>query len=202
MARRLDDQGHALLDAASRLLSAEGPGALTVRRIATEAGCSTMGLYSRFGSKDGVVDELYKEGAQQLLDAIEGVRETGDPIEDLRRCCLAYRTNALENATHYLVVFGGAVPGFEPSDEARITCYAAFERLVERVRRCQDAGVFGDEPADVLAELIWGTIHGPVMLELVGMKATPGDPLDRYERVLQLIVDGLTRDRARQSGPE
>ena len=36
MSRPLDDQGKALLEAASRILATEGPNALTVRRIAAE----------------------------------------------------------------------------------------------------------------------------------------------------------------------
>ncbi len=70
MASSDDEQGIAILEAASKLLSEEGAGALTVRRIATEAGCSTMGLYSRFGGKDGVVDQLYVQGFDQLCDAM------------------------------------------------------------------------------------------------------------------------------------
>ena len=49
MARTRDEQGQRILEAASELLSTEGASALSVRRIATAAGCSTMGLYSRFG---------------------------------------------------------------------------------------------------------------------------------------------------------
>jgi AcrR family transcriptional regulator len=201
MARRLDDQGHALLEAASRLLSAEGPGALTVRRIAAEAGCSTMGVYSRFGGKDGVVDELYKEGVERLFSGMARV-ETDDPLDDLRRCGQSYRTAALANGTHYMVVFGGAVPGFTPSEEAQLLALDAFSGLVARVQRAQDAGLLVDEPAEAIAEVIWGTIHGHVMLELIGMSATSTDPADRYERTLTLLLEGFaagdrTRERAR-----
>jgi len=193
MARPLDDQGRSLLDAASRLLSAEGIGSVTVRRIASEAGCSTMGVYSRFGGKDGVLEELYKEGVNRLMTAVDSVDDTDDPIDDLRRCALAYRRNALENSTHYLVVFGGAAPGFQPSIDAQMEALAAFDRLVRRVQRAQDAGLIVDEPAADLAEAIWGTIHGHVMLELVEMSATLGDPLKRYERTVELILNALTR---------
>jgi AcrR family transcriptional regulator len=193
MARPLDDQGRSLLDAASRLLSAEGIGAVTVRRMASEAGCSTMGVYSRFGGKDGVLEELYKEGVHRLMAAVDSVETTDNPIDDLRRCALAYRRNALENSTHYLVVFGGAAPGFEPSVDAQTEALAAFDRLVQRVQRAQDAGLIVDEPAADLAEAIWGTIHGHVMLELVEMSATLGDPLKRYERTVELMLNALTR---------
>ena len=86
---RTDEQSKAILDAASRILSADGAGALTVRRIASEAGCSTMGLYSRFGGKEGVVDELYMEGFQHLSEGMSAMAKTDDPVADLRACARA-----------------------------------------------------------------------------------------------------------------
>ena len=196
MARALDEQGQALLDAASGLLTREGAAALTVRRIAADAGCSTMGVYSRFGNKDGVVDHLYMEGFRRLIDAMDRVGDSGDPLEDMHRCGLAYRRNALENATYYMVMFARAVPGFVPSDEARIVSYASFQRLAERVRKCQAAGLYVDGSPEAMAEVIWGAIHGHVMLELVGMRATEDDPADRYEHMLDLIEQGFRRPDA------
>ena len=191
MPRTLDEQGQALLDAASQLLATEGAGALTVRRIASDAGCSTMGVYSRFGNKDGVVDCLYIEGFRRLIDSMENVGESGDPLDDMHRCGLAYRRNALENATYYLVMFARAVPGFVPSDEARTVSYASFQRLVDRVRRCQEAEQYVEGSPEAMAEVIWGAIHGHVMLELVGMRATDDDPAVRYENMLDLIERGF-----------
>ena len=200
MTRVLDEQGQALLDAASGLLAAEGASGLTVRRIAADAGCSTMGVYSRFGNKDGVVDHLFMEGFRRLIEAMEGVGDSGDPLEDMHRCGLAYRRNALENATYYLVMFARAVPGFVPSDEARIVSQASFQRLVDRVRKCQEAGQYVDGSPAAMAEVIWGAIHGHVMLELVGMRATGDDPEKRYENMLELIEQGFRRpDAARRS---
>ena len=192
MARPIDDQGRALLDAASELLTTEGIAALTVRRMATAAGCSTMGVYSRFGSKDGVLEELYKEGVRRLFSAIDEVGETDDPLDDLRRCGMAYRRNALESAAHYLVVFGGAAPGFEPSHEALEAALESFGRLVHRVERAQQAGMLvADQSAEDVAEVIWGAIHGHVMLEIVGMSATLRDPEQRYRRTLDALLQGL-----------
>src|SRR3954467_13282778 len=65
---------------ASELLSKEGASGLSVRRIAAAAGCSTMGLYSRFGGKDGVVDELYAEGFVRLIGAMKANPVTGDAL--------------------------------------------------------------------------------------------------------------------------
>jgi AcrR family transcriptional regulator len=190
MGPRDDDQGTAILEAASRLLMDEGAGALTVRRIAAEAGCSTMGLYSRFGGKDGVVDRLYVQGFEYLCDAMSDLPKTDDPLADLRLCARIYRATALDHAAHYMIMFGRAVPGFRPSDESHDVAHDAFERLVRRVQRCIDAGVFAGD-AKKIAEILWGSMHGLVMLELVGVNPLGDDPAERYERSLDALCDGL-----------
>ena len=185
-----DDQSKAILGAASRILSADGAGALTVRRIAAEAGCSTMGLYSRFGGKEGVVDELYVEGFQHLCDGMSAMPKTDDPVADLRACARAYRRTALANATHYMVMFGGAVPGFVPTKASRAVAHGAFEWLVASVQRCIDAGAFKGDATEI-AEVWWGSMHGLVMLELVGINPVKGDPNERFDRLLDTLLDGL-----------
>ncbi len=190
VARTRDDQGQRILEAASELLSKEGASALSVRRIAASAGCSTMGLYSRFGGKDGVVDELFAEGFERLTDAIRAIPAGDDPLADLRGCAECYRETALANATHYMVMFGGAVPGFEPSDASHLLAHTAFEGLVAKVRRCTDAGLLQGQ-ADEIAEVLWGSIHGLVMLEVVGINPLDTDPTVRFARALDILFDGF-----------
>jgi len=191
MARTRDDQGRRILEAASELLSKEGASALSVRRIATAAGCSTMGLYSRFGGKDGVVDELFAEGFERLIAAMQANPVTDDPLADLRRCATCYCDTALANATHYMVMFGGAVPGFVPSDASHTIAHDAFGGLVAKVARCTEAGVLVGPP-DEIAEVLWGSIHGLVMLELVGINPLLSDPGERFARALDVLFDGFS----------
>ena len=190
MARTRDDQGRRILEAASELLSKEGANALSVRRIAAAAGCSTMGLYSRFGGKDGVVDELYAEGFERLVEGMKANPQTDDPVADLRRVASCYRDTALANATHYMVMFGGAVPGFEPSEENHQLAHAAFASLVGKVARCTDAGLL-EGIAEQIAEVLWGSMHGLVMLELVGINPLMSDPAARFEHALDVLFRGL-----------
>lgn len=190
MARRTDDTGSAILRAASELLATEGPGALSVRRIAAAAGCSTMGLYSRFGGKDGVVDELFAEGFDHLCQAMQALPTTGVAVDDFRACARRYRLTALEHSTHYMVMFGGAVPGFEPSPENHLVAKESFDLLVARVQRCIDDGDFTGDPVRI-AEIAWGAMHGMVMLELIGLDPVGDDPALRYESMLDVLVAGL-----------
>jgi AcrR family transcriptional regulator len=192
MARTRDEQSRRILEAASELLSEEGASALSVRRIATAAGCSTMGLYSRFGGKDGVVDELFAEGFERLTEAMRAIPPTDDALTDLRSCAECYRETALANATHYMVMFGGAVPGFQPSDASHLLAHEAFDGLVAKVRRCTEAGLFHDATPEGVAEVLWGSIHGLVMLEVVGINPLGTDPAARFTRALDILFLGLT----------
>src|SRR6202167_2279334 len=60
-----------LLAAAEAVLVREGPGGLTVRAVATEAGIAPMGVYNRLGGKDGRVDALLIKGFDRLRAACD-----------------------------------------------------------------------------------------------------------------------------------
>jgi AcrR family transcriptional regulator len=192
VARRVDERDGDILEAASRILREEGAAALTVRRIAAEAGCSTMGIYSHFGGKDGVIDALYVEGFERLCADMSELAATDDPVGDLRRCALGYREHALAHATHYMVMFGGAVPDFEPRPESKALAREAFERLVARVQRTVDAGALRGDASE-LAQTLWSAMHGQVMLELVGIAPVDDDPDVRYQHLVDTVMDGMRR---------
>ena len=80
---QVDVTGQALLTAARDLLASESPTALTVRRIAAAAGVGTMNVYSRFGGKDGVLDELFGDGLRRLDEQMAAAPSTTDPLADL-----------------------------------------------------------------------------------------------------------------------
>src|ERR1700759_2832477 len=60
-----------LLTAAEAVLVRQGPGGLTVRAVAAEAGIAPMGVYNRLGGKDGLVDALLIRGFDRLRASCE-----------------------------------------------------------------------------------------------------------------------------------
>ncbi len=189
--RDTDGFRQALVEAASTLLANEGPEALTVRRIAAEAGCSTMLVYSRFGGKNGVVDEMFVEGFRRLAKMMRSPRPTGDPLADLRSCGRAYRRFALANPTYYAVMFEGAVPDFEPSLESSAVALGTLDALGERVQRAIDAGVFPNEDRRQLAACLWAANHGVVSLELKHSGLVDIDWPKRHTQVIDAMIAGL-----------
>src|SRR4051794_7104118 len=159
----------ALLDAAGEVLHREGPGALTTRRLAQEAGTTTQSIYTLFGGKEGIVRAMFREGYARLEARIRRVRDTDDPLADLRESGRAYRAAALASPHYYDVMFGRPVPEFTP-DGDDLAASAATRALLERsVQRCIDAGLLLDGVgAGHLAQWLWAVVHGLVSLELAG----------------------------------
>ncbi|MFZ3467716.1 TetR/AcrR family transcriptional regulator [Streptomyces sp. 4.24] len=159
----------ALLDLAAQLLAAEGSAGLTMRRIATAAGCSTTVLYRHFGAKDGIAEALYREGFERLRHRLEGVPPHDDPPAHLAALGRAYRDNALAERNLYQVMFAGLIPGFTPTAQARSAAAASLDVLREAVRTCAVAGAFRpDVDVDEVTDTIWAAAHGSISLELAG----------------------------------
>lgn len=182
-----------MLDAALRLLRDEGAGALRVRRVATEAGCSTMGVYTHFGGKDGLVEALWLDGFRRFGAALDDVPTKGNPLARCRRLADAYRTWALAHPTHYELMFGRSVPEFRASPEAMAEAMRTFETLVQAVASAQVAEALAPGDPVEVAMGLWGLVHGLVMIELAGVAphAEAGDPARIYEASVETMLAGL-----------
>jgi AcrR family transcriptional regulator len=99
-----------LLDAALRLLEERGPGALRIRDLAEAAEQSTMGVYTHFGSKQGLLEQLYLHGFRRLEDRLSSVPSDGQGRQELLAFALAYRAFALDNDALYGLMFERATP--------------------------------------------------------------------------------------------
>ena len=184
----------ALVDAAERVLVRDGLHGLTVRAVAGEAGVAPMGVYNRFGNKDGLVAAVLLRGFDALAAGIGG--SDGDrPEERLVSCGRHYRDFALGHPQHYEAMFGTAVSpaAREAATTAELAEHAgaAFGVLVTEVSRAMDAGVLRrDDPAET-AQVIWSAVHGAVTLELAGVVQV-ADADATYERLLATLVAGLS----------
>src|SRR5215470_5518344 len=118
-----------LLTAAEAVLVRDGPGGMTVRAVAAEAGIAPMGVYNRLGGKDGLVDALLIRGFDRLRAAIEAGREP-DMLARLRSCGRRYREFALTNPNFYAIMFEDAIPREHESAEVEEHAHGAFGALV------------------------------------------------------------------------
>lgn len=184
-----------LVAAADAVLVRDGPGGVTVRAVAAQAGIAPMGVYNRLGGKDGLVDALLIRGFDRLRAALaeKGEGEVGgesDQLERLRSSGLRYRRFALQNRHYYAIMFEAAIPHEFGSPEVADHAAAAFGELVRDVEMAAAAGgIAAPDPREV-AQQIWSSVHGAVALELKGLVLTP-DPEATYRATLQTLLRGL-----------
>lgn len=185
-----------LLEGAARLLAEEGPSALTLRRVATEADTSTMAVYTHFGSMADLADAVVDEGFHRLAALLAAVPRTGDAITDLAGLGLAYLVNGRQNPHLYAVMFGSASLGkYRPqtADERRRGRYT-FDEIVDAARRAVDQGRLRPAEPSAVAGQLWTAMHGYVMLEVGGYFGTDG-----VEHVMMpmfvSLLSGLGADR-------
>ncbi len=179
-----------LLAAAEAVLVREGPAGLTVRAVAAEAGIAPMGVYSRLGGKEGMVDALLIRGFDRLRASVEAAAAEQDPLGRLRDCGRRYRQFALANPHFYAIMFENAIPRDHVSDVVMEHAAATFGALVRGVELAAAAGgIIAPDPTEA-AQQLWNGVHGAVALELKGMILTT-DPAATYEALVATLVRGL-----------
>jgi AcrR family transcriptional regulator len=184
-----------LLDRAGELIAADGPKALSLRKLASDAGTSTTAVYSLFGSKPDLVNALYTEGFRRFGRRMAGTALTGDAVGDLVALGTAYRASALADPHLYGIMFTKSVPGFEPNADAEQLARETLKPLEDIIRRAIADGVFVDVPTETIAVGCWAFVHGLVSLELTGNLPEGFDVTGSYETALRANASGWVKHR-------
>lgn len=187
------DVEHRVVEAALRILAADGAEALTVRRLAAEADVAPMTIYNRFGDMHGVFDAVLTHGFTTFARALTPRPDADDPIVGLHDMGRRYRSFALDNPDLYSFLFLRELHDVEPSEEATLAASMAFDTLLSMVRRAIDSARFRPGDPSVVAQSIWATCHGAVTLELLGL-CEFADPEETYESLLVTLLRGSVRD--------
>ena len=191
-ARRL-----AILEATIRLIAAEGPCAVTHRRVASEAGVPLAATTYYFTSKDDFLQEAVRLAAARELDVLEAraaeLGQTFSSAQALGRALAAALVDQVERErsavlTKFDVYLESARrPSLRPSSRRWI---AGFTRLAEEAL----AGAGVANPAEA-AELLVAGADGLLIHHL----ATSGKRADTtaLARRLERLADAVVTDGAR-----
>lgn len=170
-------QRQRILDSAVAILAETGQSGLTVRAVAVASKYSTTGIYTWFGSKDGLLEAIFSDGFARFRAYVAEADSDPSPRARLYNGAIRYWEWALANPTHYLLMFAGVPSAFTPSEEAQDAAALAFEDHVKRI------AAFTDED---VAHHFWATVHGYCMLQI----AIPEDP-DLADANLRLGLERL-----------
>ncbi|HSV39143.1 MAG TPA: TetR/AcrR family transcriptional regulator [Nocardioidaceae bacterium] len=174
-----------LVQATIKLLAEQGPSAIKARAVASEAGMSTMVVYSHFGGIPELIGAVVDHGFSEMERAFSEVQVTDDPIADLFSMALTTRELAGANPHLYDLMFGLSTRAtYRPTPDKDVrrsghspAFRAAYVHVTDACSRLVESGrVQGLDP-QVIAAALWSYVHGYITLELGDHFADFGDPV-------------------------
>jgi AcrR family transcriptional regulator len=178
-----------LIEAAMRVIAANGPGSVSVSEIAAASGLSRGAFYNYFPHPDDLVAAVADKMHNDLRDiaAMEG-EGASDPAEQLARICLRYYQFALSDP-----VWGWVWVQTDASTSApRRLVSERFEALFNRA---VELGRFRPLHPAAAASVAFGSVRLAVRLALTRPEAPAG--LARETVLIVLIGLGLPEPDAR-----
>ncbi len=186
--------GERLVEVALKLLETEGIEAITLRRIAREAGVSHGAPLRHFAGLSDLRAEVAARGFRLLSDSVDaahrGLPAGTGPRARLHAAGVAYVRAAVAHPGLFALMFR---PDCLDTSNERFLREAgsAFEQLVRIVQAAQDAGFEPDAEPRVLAGSVWACVHGLASLWSQGALAgaIPGARLeDALDISLRLLL--------------
>ncbi|MBD3583852.1 TetR/AcrR family transcriptional regulator [Flavobacterium selenitireducens] len=154
-----------ILDAAYRIVKAEGWQGLNMRKIADDIEYTPPVIYEHFSNKDAILKEITKKGFLQLYNELKELKENiSDPEEQLEAMWMAFWNFAFKNMEMYQVMFG-----------VEMTCWLMkvpeaelqYELFLETIARVMP----GEPDAEVVKQKyfsFFSVVHGLISINIVG----------------------------------
>ncbi len=165
--------------AARKVLEDEGPGALTMRRLADELGIRAPSLYKHFDSKAAVELAVIEDAMFDIGDVTHRAIHEPGAMGPLLSLLTTYRTYCLSHPNLYRLATSGHLP--RKSLPPGLEDWAGNPWFV----------VTGDPH---LAQALWSFAHGMVVLELDD-RYPPGSDLESTWRAGAAAFERLTAQR-------
>jgi AcrR family transcriptional regulator len=159
--RDLTDRQRQVVDLALRLLADEGPGALTMRRLAAELELQAPSLYKHVASKAELELFMVELGLVELGSLAHAAvyDDTDVELGPVASLLVTYRRFALDNPALYRLATGQSFPRAELTPGLEAWAGEPFWRAV------------GDAH---IAQALWAFAHGMATLEIDG-RLQPAD---------------------------
>jgi AcrR family transcriptional regulator len=164
------DLKNALIKAGIEILSKEGVGGLSLRKVAQKAGVSHSAPYSHFPDKQSLIAAISTEGFNQLYGELDAAvsPHAKNPKRQLVEGTRAYVEFAMTHTDTFKIMFSGVLEKEKEYPAFVEISRKTFNLVVDIVRACQTAKVLGSGTPEMLAVTVWGQVHGIVSLALEG----------------------------------
>jgi TetR/AcrR family fatty acid metabolism transcriptional regulator len=203
--KAVPDKRRLILDAAVRVFARQGFHACRVSDIADEAGVAYGLVYHYFASKDEVLDTLFLERWNVMLELIREVDAEPLPVRDKLRAIASFIVDSYHHDPDLMKVIivevTRAANSFGQTHLGEIT--AAYELIGEIVTKAQAEGVFrADIEARFAAMAFYGAIEQLLTGWIFGLLPQGEEQFERAKwLVVETVCGGLETSAAGRAAP-
>jgi AcrR family transcriptional regulator len=174
-----------LVRACLELIRAEGIGAVSLRRVAREAGVSPGAPYHHFADRAALLTAIAGDGFAMLEQRLVAVRAGApSPAAALTALTEAYVRFAHEQPAYFHLMFRPELAHPDKDPAAKEAADRSYQVLVDTVVECQRAGDVPAGETGPLVAALWALAHGLASLRVDG-------PLDGRAAALASSTDEL-----------
>lgn len=185
----------ALLTASLKLIEAEGLAAVSLRRVAREAGVSPGAPYHHFKDRTAVLTALAAQGFRLLAaDLTAATAAVTNPVEALSALIHAYVAFAQRQPAYFRLMFRPELSESRHDPEAKEAGHAAEAIFESTITTVVEAGLVPPDKAEPFSVLIWSLGHGLASLWLDGhLSDDYEDPDALTTQITALVESALNR---------
>jgi TetR/AcrR family transcriptional regulator, fatty acid metabolism regulator protein len=188
-----DGKRRQILDAAVRVFAAQGFDATRVGDIAREAGVAYGLVYHYYGSKDAVLDAVFREAWGRLLGAVAVAEETGADGPEQLELVVKIVLRAWRDDPDLVRLLVREITRSPHLQNELDEIGQAFSSLQRIVGRGQEEGTFRpDVDARIAAWMLYGALEEVLTAWVLGQLPDDPEAIAAAEReVIATFVGGL-----------
>lgn len=183
------------------MIAQHGAESVTMRALSSRLGVSRTALYRHFPDKSALLVGVAAAGFKRLKERMQSIDGGAgrSSVTGLRRLGAAYVGFAIENPTHYRLMYGKEALSREYRPELKEAANTLFEQIVGMIRAHQRSGTIKHQDYRAQAYVAWSALHGLASLLIEGQIMAPVDVDVLVRQMTGTLLDGM-RPRHRAAG--
>jgi AcrR family transcriptional regulator len=164
-----------LIRTALEIISEKGVKVLSIREVARRAKVSHNAPYRHFKDKSELLSAIAQEGFDIMVQNTKKRFEQypADPLLQFWEGGLSYIDFAIDNPSHYRVMFGNVQDKVNFSDDLTDSSKKSFNLLLSSIINCQTENLVKKGDPKEMALTAWAIVHGFAMLCIEGYITIP-----------------------------
>jgi AcrR family transcriptional regulator len=183
----------ALLENAAEMIAEGGVESVTMRALSRRIGVFRTAPYRHFANKAALLAGVAEEGFKRLQQCLQAVKEheEEDILAGFREMGMAYVQFAVENPSHYRLMFSRETSNFEAYPDLAATAKVVFDTLMTTIERGQAANKIKSGDSRALAYAAWATVHGLSWLWIDGQISDLTDLKELTNVATHTLIEGM-----------